>query len=93
MIHTPLLCRTALSNGFCRGHGPSRRRLLSDIRERCSVSEYLIDCGVVGGVNKIYPHFPHDLQAVSKPADISSMPHSVGENADFSPATAWMTWR
>lgn len=35
------------------------------------------------GFKKIYAHFPHDLQAVSKLADIPSMPPAVVSNLGF----------
>jgi 6-linalyl-2-O,3-dimethylflaviolin/7-geranyloxy-5-hydroxy-2-methoxy-3-methylnaphthalene-1,4-dione synthase len=58
--------------------------LLSDIRERCPIDCYGIDFGVIGGFKKIWLVLPRDnLQAVSKLADIPSMPHSLGENIDF----------
>ncbi|MGX1915719.1 aromatic prenyltransferase [Streptomyces phaeochromogenes] len=73
----------ALSNGLVTKTDHPVGALLSDIQERCSVNEYLIDFGVVGGFSKIYVHFPRDVQGVSKLADIPSMPGAVAENADF----------
>lgn len=73
----------ALANGLVAETDHPAAAVLSDIRGRCSISEYLIDCGVVSGFNKIYAHFPHDMQGVAKLADISCMPRGLAENADF----------
>lgn len=73
----------ALSNGFVPETDHPVATLLSDIREQCPVNEYLLDFGVVSGFNKIYVHFPRDLQGVSKLAGIPSMPRAVAENAEF----------
>jgi hypothetical protein len=73
----------ALSNGFVAETDHPVGALLSDIRARISVSEYFFDCGVVGGFQKLYASFPHDLQEVSTVAGIPSMPPAVAENAGF----------
>lgn len=73
----------ALANGFVAGTDHPVAALLSNLQGRWSISEYLIDCGVVGGFKKVYVHFPHDLQNVSKLADIPAMPHAVAENASL----------
>ncbi|MEU3794759.1 aromatic prenyltransferase [Streptomyces fructofermentans] len=73
----------ALENGLIAGTDHPVGTLLSDLAAHCSVNEYLIDFGVVGGFNKVYVHFPRDLQGVSKLAGIPSMPAAVAENADF----------
>jgi len=57
--------------------------LLCDLRERLSVSEFLVDAGVAGGFKKIYAHFPRALQPVAKLADIPAMPPAVAGNTDF----------
>ncbi len=74
----------ALSNGFVAETDHPVGALLSDIQGRCSISEYLIDCGVIGGFKKIYSLFPpDDMQELSKLADIPSMPRGLAENAGF----------
>ncbi|MEU3901905.1 aromatic prenyltransferase [Streptomyces sp. NPDC045251] len=73
----------ALANGFVPETDHPVAALLSDIKKHCTVNEYLIDVGVVGGFNKIYVHFPRDVQGVAKLADIPSMPHAVTENTEF----------
>jgi hypothetical protein len=73
----------ALSNGFVTETDHPVGSLLSDIQGRWAISEHLIDCGAAGGLRKLYAHFPHDLQSVSRFADIPSMPHAVAENADL----------
>ncbi|MFI9583722.1 aromatic prenyltransferase [Streptomyces sp. NPDC052236] len=73
----------ALSNGFIAGTDHPVGSLISDIQAKIPVNEYLVDCGVTGGFKKIYPHFPQDLQAVAKLAEIPSMPPAVAENLDF----------
>lgn len=57
--------------------------LLADVRASCSVSEYMIDCGVADGFKKTYAHFPQDPQSVTQLADLASMPPAVAENADY----------
>jgi hypothetical protein len=72
----------ALSNGFVAEMDHPAGTLLSDIQARVSVTEHLIDAGVVSGFSKIYAHFPFDLLGVPKLADVPSMPRAVAENAD-----------
>ncbi|WP_234320228.1 aromatic prenyltransferase [Streptomyces sp. SBT349] len=73
----------AVSKGFLPETDHPVGELLADIEKQCTVNEYLIDCGVVGGLNKIYVHFPRDLQTVPALAEIPSMPRALGENAGF----------
>jgi hypothetical protein len=73
----------ALSNGFVAETDHPVGALFSDIQKRISIELYGVDYGVLGGFKKVYALFPHDLQGVSKLADIPSMPRAVGENADF----------
>ncbi|WP_405791510.1 aromatic prenyltransferase [Streptomyces sp. NBC_01506] len=73
----------AVSNGLLDPTDHPVGDLLADIQERCSVNEFLIDFGVVGGFNKVYVHFPRDVQGVVKLAGIPSMPRAVAENTDF----------
>jgi hypothetical protein len=71
----------ARSNGFVAETDHPVGALLADLRRELSISEYLVDAGVVGGFKKIYAHFPQSLQKVSRLADIPSMPRAVAENA------------
>lgn len=71
----------ALSNGFVAETDHPVASLLSDLQGQCSVSNYVLDCDAAGGLTKHYAHFPHDLQKVSRLADIPSMPRAVAENA------------
>ncbi|GAB3547687.1 hypothetical protein J2S53_002418 [Actinopolyspora lacussalsi] len=73
----------ALSNGLLEETDHPVGNLLSDVRARCRISEYFIDCGVVGGFNKAYAHFPHDPQSVARLAEVPSMPRGLADNADF----------
>lgn len=73
----------ALNRGFIAETAHPVNDLLSDIEQRCSVSENFVDCGVVGGFRKLYAHFPRDLKKVSELADIPSMPPAVGENVSL----------
>jgi Aromatic prenyltransferase Orf2 len=74
----------AVSHGFISKTDHPVGALLSDIGERCPVSLYAIDSGVVGGFKKTYSFFPtDDLQALSKLADIPSMPRSVADNVEL----------
>lgn len=73
----------ALSKGFVAETDHPVGNLLAEVQERCPLSEHLIDCGVAGGFKKIYAHFPHDLQPVSKLAELPSMPPAVAGNLDF----------
>lgn len=73
----------ALSNGFVAQTDHPVGSLLADLQERLSLSEYLVDCGVVGGFKKIYAHFPQNMQQVSNLAGIPSMPPAVAENTGF----------
>jgi hypothetical protein len=73
----------ALSNGLIAETDHPVGALLSDLRKRLTISDHLIDCGVVGGFKKTLAHFPRNMQRVSELADIPSMPRSVAENAGF----------
>ncbi|MGW0877380.1 aromatic prenyltransferase [Streptomyces sp. NPDC002740] len=73
----------ALANGFLEKTDHPVGSLLSDLHERCSIDEYLIDFGVVGGFNKVYVHFPRDVQSVSQLAAVPSIPPALAENAGF----------
>lgn len=73
----------ALANGFIEETDHPVGTLLSDVRDRCSVTEHLVDCSAGSGFKKLYALFPGDLQGVAKLADIPSMPAAVGENVDF----------
>ncbi|WP_019819569.1 aromatic prenyltransferase [Saccharomonospora saliphila] len=74
---------SALSNGFLEATQHPVGTLLSDIRARCHISEYFIDCGVVGGFNKVYAHFPHDPLSVERLAEVPSLPRSLADNLGF----------
>jgi Aromatic prenyltransferase Orf2 len=60
--------------------------LLHDVSQRCAVSFYGVECGVVAGFKKTYVFFPLDeLQSLSKLADIPSMPPALADHiATFS---------
>jgi len=74
----------ALSSGFIAETDHPIGTLLSDIRERCAVSGYGVDCGVADGFKEIHSFFrPNDMPGLSKLADIPSMPRSLAENASF----------
>lgn len=73
----------ALSKGFVAKTDHPVGSLLSELREQLPLSEYLVDCGVVGGFKKIYAHFPQNMQKAAALADIPSMPGAVAENAGF----------
>lgn len=73
----------ARSHGFVAETDHPVGSLLADVQESCSVSEYMIDCGVADGFKKTYVHFPQDPQSVSQLADVASMPPAVAENADY----------
>ncbi|BCB91826.1 aromatic prenyltransferase [Phytohabitans suffuscus] len=73
----------ALSKGFTAATDHPVGSLLSDIRERCPVRGYAVDCGVTGGFKKTYAFFPlDDLQGLAKLAAIPSMPRSLAENSE-----------
>jgi hypothetical protein len=74
----------ATSNGFIAKTGHPADALLADIRGRCPIRGYAIDCEVTGGFNKTYSFFPtDDLPTVSTLAGIGTMPRGVAENAGF----------
>jgi hypothetical protein len=73
----------ALSNGFVAKTDHPVGVLLTDLHERLSGSDYIVDAGVVGGFKKILSHFPQNPQKVSTLADIPSMPRAVAENDGF----------
>jgi len=74
--------RIAVENGFAEDTDHPVGTLLSDIAERCAVSFYGVECGVVGGFKKTYIFFPLDqLGSLSAFADIPSMPPSLAEHA------------
>jgi hypothetical protein len=71
----------AVSNGLVAEADHPASTLLSDVQARVSVTEHLVDAGVVSGFSKIYAHFPFDMMGVRKLADVPSMPRAVAENA------------
>ncbi|WAL93121.1 aromatic prenyltransferase [Streptomyces sp. Je 1-369] len=71
---------TALAHGFLTATGHPLDTLLADIQSRCTISEYLIDGGVAGGFNKIYAHFPQDVQDVAGLAELPSMPPALAQS-------------
>ncbi|MFF3646983.1 aromatic prenyltransferase [Streptomyces sp. NPDC002564] len=74
---------TAVERGLIAPTDHPVAGLLSGIQSRCTISEYLVDGGVVGGFNKIYAHFPQDVQSVSKLADTPGMPPALAATADL----------
>src|ERR1022692_4293078 len=52
--------QNAVSNGLIEGTDHSVSTLLSDIAERCRVSFFGVECGVVDGFKKTYVFFPMD---------------------------------
>jgi hypothetical protein len=74
--------RIAVSNGLIEGTDHPVSNLLSDIAERCRLSFYGVECGVVEGFKKTYAFFPlEQLGSLSKLAEIPSIPPSVAEHA------------
>ncbi|KOV57864.1 aromatic prenyltransferase [Streptomyces sp. MMG1121] len=73
----------ALAHGFVPRTDHPVSTLLSDLGERVRVDEHLIDFGVIGGFNKIYVHFPRDVQGVAQLAAAPSMPRALADNAAF----------
>lgn len=73
----------ALTHGFVPHTDHPVSTLLSDLKEHVSVDEYLIDFGVIAGFNKIYVHFPRDLQGVAQLAALPSMPRALADNAEL----------
>ncbi|MEX1656935.1 aromatic prenyltransferase [Streptomyces pseudovenezuelae] len=73
----------ALSNDLIPQTNHPVASLLADLQKGCSVEECLIDVGVVGGFNKIYVHFPRDMQTVAQLVDLPSMPHALADNAGY----------
>jgi hypothetical protein len=73
----------AVSHGLVAEADHPAHSLLSDIRERVTVTEHLVDAGVVGGFSKIYAHFPFDPQGIAKLGDFPSMPPAVTANVDL----------
>jgi len=74
--------RIAVSNGFAEKTDHPVATLASDIAERCAVSFFGVECGVVGGFKKTYVFFPLDqLGSLSTLAAIPSMPRSLAEHA------------
>lgn len=72
----------AVANGWIEETDHPVARLLPDIVERCAVTFYGVECGVVGGFKKTYIFFPLDnLGSLSTLASIPSMPRSVAEHA------------
>ncbi|MEU6826915.1 aromatic prenyltransferase [Streptomyces atriruber] len=74
---------TAVAHGFITPAGHPVDRLLADLQGRCTISEYLVDGGVVGGFNKIYAHFPQDVQPVAELADLPGMPPALAQSLDL----------
>ncbi|MEU1408706.1 aromatic prenyltransferase [Streptomyces sp. NPDC005728] len=73
----------AVSNGLIPKTDHPVASLLSDLQKGCSVDECLIDVGVVGGFNKIYVHFPRDIQGVAQLCELPSMPRALADNAGY----------
>lgn len=72
----------ARSSGLAEETDHPISALLSDIRQRCPIDVYGVDCGVVGGFKKAYTFFPlGDLQQLSKLVEMPAMPPAVAENA------------
>ncbi|MEU5902608.1 MULTISPECIES: aromatic prenyltransferase [Streptomyces] len=74
---------TALAHGFITPAGHPVDTLLADLQGHCTISEYLVDGGVAGGFNKIYAHFPQDVQDVAKLAELPSMPPALARSLDL----------
>ncbi|MFH8613392.1 aromatic prenyltransferase [Streptomyces sp. NPDC018029] len=72
---------TAVRHGFVTPDGHPVHTLLSHLQSRCEISEYLVDGGVVGGFNKIYAHFPQDVQKISRLAELPGMPPALARCA------------
>ncbi|MFD4634809.1 aromatic prenyltransferase [Streptomyces sp. NPDC058284] len=72
---------TALAHGFLTPTDHPVAALLSAVRERLTVSEYLIDAGVVAGFSKIYAHFPQDVRRTGELAALPAMPGALATNA------------
>ncbi|MFB8774959.1 aromatic prenyltransferase [Streptomyces broussonetiae] len=73
----------ALERGLLPRTGHPVGSLLSDLDGRGIVEEYLIDFGVVGGLNKVYVHFPRTMQGVAALSSVPSMPPALAANAGF----------
>jgi hypothetical protein len=74
--------RTAVSNRLIEGTDHPVSNLLCDIAERCRLSFYGVECGVVDGFKKTYAFFPlEQLGSLSKLAEIPSMPAAVAAHA------------
>ncbi len=73
----------AVAHGFVVPTGHPVDNLLSDLRDRYPISEYMIDCGVAGGFKKVYAHFPLALRTVRELTDSPSMPPALAANADL----------
>ncbi|MET8170346.1 aromatic prenyltransferase [Streptomyces sp. NPDC057456] len=74
--------KIAVANGFVEETDHPVSTLASDIAERCAVSFFGVEAGVVGGFKKTYVFFPLDnLGKLSTLAEIPSMPRSVAEHA------------
>lgn len=73
----------AVSHGLAPETDHPIAGLLSDVRARVTVTEYLVDAGVVSGFSKIYAHFPFQLMGLSQLAEMPSMPPALAGNADL----------
>lgn len=74
---------TAVAQGFVEGTDHPVGALLADIRARCALQFYGVECGLAGGFKKTYAFFPLDrLQSPATLAAVPSMPPAVGEWAD-----------
>ncbi|MFI1097075.1 aromatic prenyltransferase [Streptomyces sp. NPDC020917] len=73
----------ALAHGLLDSTDHPVFSLLGEATERCNVSSYGVDFGVVGGLKKMYVVFPPDDMAdLAALRDLPSMPPSVAGNYD-----------
>ncbi|WP_431950909.1 aromatic prenyltransferase [Nocardia lijiangensis] len=73
----------AVSNGFIAETGHPAATLLSEIRDRCDITAYGVDCGVVRGFRKSYVGFPLDnWQTLATLSGLPSIPSGVAANAE-----------
>lgn len=75
--------RRAVDEGLIEATNHPVSTLLADIADRCRVSLFGVECGVVEGFKKTYVFFPLDeLGDLDVLATIPSMPPSVAEHAE-----------